>query len=351
MTRSLDVLVVGAGQAGLAAGYWLRRTPLRFLLVDGAARIGYSWRRRWDSLTLFTPAVYSALPGLGLPGDPWRYPTKDEIADYLERYARWFDLPVQLGSGVVRLETGDRGFQARLATGERLMARTVIVATGAFQLPGVPSAAERLADHVVQLGPNSYRNPAATPDGTVLVVGDGATGRQIALDLAATHRVVLATGRTRRVTPDRVLGRSVFWWLERLGVLRASRRSRIGRYLMSTDGFPGRHLTLDALAASGVAVRPRLASLAGAEATFLDGRRERLTTVVWSTGYQDDTSWMAIDGVLDGDGRSLEMEGVSPVDGLYYVGRHWQRSRASALLLGVGDDARDVVAAVSRQFC
>lgn len=346
VTRSVDVLVIGAGQAGLAAVYWLAQSHRTFMLVDGAERIGDSWRQRWDSLTLFTPAAYSALPGLKVPGDPDAYPTKDQIADYLESYAEHFQLPVQLGSRVAQLQRRNGHFAARLASGGEVASEAVIVATGAFQVPAVPTFAAHLDPDVSQYTPNTYRNPESMPAGTILIVGDGATGRQIALEFAASRPVLLATGRPRRASPERILGRSLFWWLDKLGLLRAPRDSRIGRYLREADPFPGRHLRLERLAARGVAVKPRVASMAGDEVTFADGTSEQVSSVVWSTGYRDDTGWMAVAGALDERGRFRDSGGISPVAGLFHVGRNWQRNRGSALLLGVGDDARRIVDAL-----
>lgn len=341
--RSIGVLVIGAGQAGLAAGYWLRTRGVDHLIVERAERIGDSWRNRWDSLTLFTPAAYSALPGLPLAGDPEAYPTKDAMADYLETYARHFDLPVRLATAVVRLDAHGGRFVATLSTGDKVIARSVIVAGGPFAVPAVPALAGGLAADVVQLTPNSYRDPTSTPPGTVLIVGDGATGRQIALELAATHRVLLATGRPRRAVPERILGRSIFWWLDRLGVMRVTRDSRLGRILRERDPFPGRHLALDRLAARGVLVRPRVRAIDGRRVTFADGLSDAVTALVWATGYRDDTGWVAVPGALDERGRWLESGGLSPVSGLYFVGRSWQRTRGSALVLGVGEDARAIV--------
>jgi putative flavoprotein involved in K+ transport len=348
--RSVDVLVIGSGQAGLAAGYWLARTPLSFLLVDGVKRVGDSWRARWDSLTLFTPAAYSSLPGLRVPGLPDADPTKDSIADYLERYAQHFQLPVQLGSRVTELVRQDGRFRATLSSGGDVVAEAVVVATGAFQVPAIPPFAARLDRSVVQLTPSTYKNPQATPRGTVLIVGDGSTGRQIALELAASRRVLLATGRPRRVSPERILGRSVFWWLEKVGVLDAPHDSLVGRFLRKADPFPGSQLRLNRLAERGVAMKPRVESVAGDEVTFADRSHEHVAMVLWSTGYRDESGWMAIDGALDDGGQFIQWQGRSPVAGLYYVGRSWQRTRGSALLLGVGDDARVVVDGIRLQI-
>ena len=236
---NLDILVVGAGQAGLALGFHLRKTPFRFQIVDRNMRVGDSWRKRFDSLVLFTPRAYSALPGLALPGDPAGYPTKDEMADYLETYANHFELPVVLGTGVRRLERTDGGFRAISDAEQPIDCRAVVLATGAFQRPAIPAISKQLSQEVLQLSPEDYKAPGQLPPGRVLVVGDGVTGREIALELAATHDVLLATGHHRRVSPDRILGKSVFWWMDKLGILRASRESAIGRYLNEDRSLPG----------------------------------------------------------------------------------------------------------------
>ena len=336
---SIDVLVIGAGQAGLAMGHQLRDTGLRFLLVDGHDRIGDSWRTRFDSLVLFTPRAYSALHGLPLPGDPDGYPTKDELADYLERYAAHFALPVETGTGVYRLEREGDLFRATTTHDGVIAARAVVIATGAFQQPVIPPVAGGLAPEVAQLTPETYRSPADVPAGAVLVVGDGATGRQIALELSDTRKVLLATGRPRRVSRDRILGRSVFWWMDRLGVMRMSPESRIGRRLRQADPFPGRHLELDRLRERGVAVTGRLAGAEGRRVTFETGERADIDAVIWAAGYRDRTDWVGIPGAVDTAGRFVEDRGVTPVPGLYHIGRNWQTSRGSALVTGVGRDA------------
>lgn len=215
LSRTLDILVIGAGQAGLAMGYHLKRTALRFQLVDQNARIGDSWRRRYDSLVLFTPRAYSVLPGFSMPGDPESYPDKDEFAAYLEAYAGHFDLPIALETGIRRLERTNGHFRAVSEAGATVECRAVVLATGAFQQPIVPSVSKQLAPTVRQYSPETYKNPASVPPGTVLVVGDGATGRDIAAELSADRTVFLATGRPRRLLPQRILGKSTWWWLAR----------------------------------------------------------------------------------------------------------------------------------------
>jgi putative flavoprotein involved in K+ transport len=343
VTRTLDVLVIGGGQAGLATGFHLRRTSLRFQIMERHARVGETWRRRFDSLVLFTPRAYSALPGLAVPGDPDGYPSKDEIADYLETYARHFDLPVSLGSGVRWLEHEPDGFRARTDAGETIVCQAVVMAVGPFQIPAIPSIAQQLAPDVRQFSPENYKNPSQVPLGTLVVVGDGATGRQIALELAASRQVVLAVGgQPRRVYPDRILGRSLFWWLDRLGILGASHESRVGRYLMRSDALPGRTLALDYIRRHGVSLAGRLTEVAGNALTFADGRQVEASAVIWATGYRDDSGWVGIPEVKNERGAYVQQRGLSPLPGLYFVGRNWQWSRGSALLLGVGGDAEYV---------
>ena len=223
---ALDVLVIGAGQAGLATAYHLQRHGLRFLVVDAAPAIGHAWRSRWDSLRLFSPAQYDGLPGLAFPAPADTYPTKDEVADYLETYATRFDLPVLLGCAVRRLERVDGRFAVHTSQGT-LMAHQVVVATGPFQTPALPAV--DLPAHITQLHSAAYRTPADLPPGPVLVVGAGNSGRQIALELAATHDVTLAIGTEPLQLPQRILGRDLFWWLTRLGVLTKTSDSLLAR--------------------------------------------------------------------------------------------------------------------------
>ena len=335
----LDVLIIGGGQAGLALGYHLKKTPFSFRIAERHPRVGDSWRNRYASLVLFTPRAYSALPGLVVPGDPEGYPTKDEMADYLEAYAERFELPVAPGTGIGRLERVGGGFRATTEAGESIDSRAVVLATGAFQRPAIPPISKGLSEEVAQLAPEDYRTPGQIAAGRVLVVGDGATGRQIALELTANHEVLLAAGRPRRVGRDRILGRSAFWWLDKLGVIRASRESRIGRFLMKADPFPGKHLELDKLQQRGVGVVGRVVEAEAKKVSFADGNASEVDAVVWATGYRDDTSWVEIPEVKDDRGNFMHYRGISPLPYLCFVGRSWQWTRGSALFAGVGEDA------------
>ncbi len=340
----LDVLVVGAGQAGLAAGYWLGQSKRTFVILERAARIGESWRQRYDSLTLFTPRAFSSLPGMVLSGDPEGYAAAREFADYLEAYAAKFSLPVRTSAEVRRLERREDGpFLATLSAGSSLIARAVIVAAGAFQKPRLPALAAKLDGHITQLTLGTYHRPADTPEGTVMVVGDGASGRDIAADLAGTRRVLLATGRKRRLLPEHLLGRSIWWWLNATRLMRAGPTSPVGRIMRAADPFPNRNRGLVELQRLGIVTKPRVLSAGGSEVTFADGTRSAINAVVWTVGYEDDTRWIDISEAKDGDGGILSEDGRSPVPGLYHLGRPWQRNRASALIMGAGPDAKVVV--------
>ena len=235
----VDVAVIGAGQAGLAMGYFLTHQGRRFVILERADSVASAWRERWESLTLFTPRRYSALPGLPFPGDPDGYPTRDEVIAYLERYAESFELPIVLNSEVEQLERGDDGRFRLEVDGRTITADQIVVATGPFQTPYVPKLAEKLGDDVFQTHAVGYRRPDEVPTGTVLVVGGGNTGFQIAKELSATRKVVLSVGSRQKPLPQRVLGRDLFWWLTKARILDKTVDSRLGRKLSTRDTLIG----------------------------------------------------------------------------------------------------------------
>ncbi|MFJ1311861.1 FAD-dependent oxidoreductase [Agrobacterium sp. P15N1-A] len=278
-----------------------------------------------------------------LVGDPDGYATKDEFADYLARYAAKNGYEVISGTKIVRLLRVGRLFEAFTADGLIITSRAVIVATGSFPVPRIPSLSRTVPISADHLHVADFQNADSIADGAVLVVGDGASGRDVALSLSATSRVLLAGGRKRRLLPERILGRSVWWWLERSGLLRASASSFIGRRMREADPFPRRGNDDQSLARAGAIRRPRLTGFDGGMVVFEDGSTEEVRTIVWATGYVDDFRWIEIEGATGGNGDAIHREGVSPVGGLYFVGRAWQRNRASGLIAGVGDDASFVV--------
>ncbi len=337
LAEHVDVLVVGAGQAGLAIGWHLRQQGIRsFVLIDAGPEVGHVWRNRWDSLRLFTPAEYDALPGMPFPAPAGTYPSKDQVADYLRRYAAAFELPVRLNTRAIRLSRAGDLFHADTSTG-LITARQVVVATGPFQTPVVPTLSHNLAADVVQLHSSAYRNPGQLPDGPVLVVGAGNSGLQIARELAASRPVTVAVGTRSPMLPQRVFGRDLFWWLSRLGLLAKTADSRLARRAQKKGdlviGTRWRDLTR-----LGVRVRPRLDDVDLTRAMFADGSVTHVTAVVWATGFRTDYSWLDIPGAVV-DGTVANERGISPVPGLSVVGQPWLHTRGSALLGYVKDDA------------
>jgi putative flavoprotein involved in K+ transport len=332
----LDVIVVGGSQAGLAMAWHLARHNLRFVVLEAAPEIGHSWRSRWDSLTLFTPTQYDALPGLPFPGPPDTYPTKDPVASYLTAYAAEFNLPVRLNARVTDLRRTADGFEARTDDGV-FAARQAVVATGPFQVPFTPPAGQRLDGSVTQLHSADYRNPQALPPGPVLVVGGGNSGFQIAAELAATRQVDLSIATRAPLLPQRLAGQDLFWWLTRLGLTRVTAESRLGRRLRARPDFVIGS-SRRRLRAAGVRFRPAVADAEGRTVRFADGSSLDVRTVIWATGYRSDYSWIHIPGVTR-DGRVIHQRGVTGVPGLYFLGLSWQHTRGSALLGFVHDDA------------
>ena len=336
---TVDVIVVGAGQAGLAIGWYLARLGLRFQVLEASAELGQSWRSRWDSLTLFTPAQYDALPGMPFPAPADTYPTKEPVADYLRAYADAFRLPVRLNSRVTSLSRSGDGFEVRTAD-ETFSARRVVVATGPFQVPFVPPAAGGLDSPVTQLHSADYRNPQALPDGPVLVVGGGNSGLQIAEELSASRRVDVSIGTSPPMLPQRLAGRDLFWWLTRLGLMRVPAESRLGRRVQARGEFVI-GTSRRQLKRAGVTFRPRLVGADGRTVRFADGSTLDVGVVVWATGYRSDYSWISVPGVVR-NGRVAHRRGVTDVPGLYFLGLSWQHTRGSALLGFLDEDARHI---------
>jgi putative flavoprotein involved in K+ transport len=330
-----DVVVVGAGQAGLAMGNLLARRGRRFVIFDRAASIGAAWRERWDSLTLFTPRRYDGLPGLDFPGDPDGYPHRDEVIRYLERYAETFGLPIALESNVKRVTTADDGFRLEVE-GTDVRTDQVVVATGPFQTPYVPELAGDLGADVFQAHSTAYRAPGGVPGARVVVVGGGNTGFQIAKELSRTHDVVLSVGSRQRPLPQRPLGRDLFSWLTTLRFFHVTAESRLGRRLRSRDTLIGS--SPREVRRLGVELVPRAVAAPGRTLRFEDGSEVEVDAVIWATGYRPDYSWIELP-VFDADGRTRHRRGVTEVPGFYFLGLTWQHTRGSALLGWVKDDA------------
>ena len=336
LKNSHEVIVVGGGQAGLALGYHLAQQAKDFTILEAASEPAAAWRERWDSLKLFTSARYDGLPGMDFPGDPDHYPTRDEVRDYLTEYARRFDLPVELNSRVqaVRRE-GDR-YVVELED-RTYEAQHVVIATGPFQTPLVPQLAQDLGDGVVQMHSTAYRSPQSVPEGRVLVVGGGNTGFQIAQELSASREVHLSIGSRQMPLPQRILGRDLFWHLEKTGLIRKTVDSRMGRRMSERETLIG-STPRRIRRRYGVELHGRAVSAHGSTVRFDDGTQVDVAGVVWATGFRVDHSWIDVP-VFDAGGRLIHQRGVTQAPGLYCIGMYWQHTRGSALLGWVKDDA------------
>lgn len=340
-----DVIVVGAGQAGLAIGYFLSRLHRDFTILEAAAEPASAWRQRWDSLRLFTSARYSGLPGWPFPGDPDRYPSRDDVAEYLTEYARRFEQPVEFDSRVRSLRRVDDAYEIAVAD-RTYRADQVVVATGPFQRPRVPPIGAGLGPSVRQLHSSAYRSPADVSSGPVLVVGGGNSGFQIAQELARAYDVQLSIGSRQKPLPQRVLGRDLFWYLDTTGLIRKSAASRIGRRMSREDVLVGSRPR--ALRRRyGVRLRPRAVDARATAVTFGDGTTCDVGTVVWATGFDSDYSWIDVP-VLDGHGRPVHRRGITGSPGLYFLGLTWQHTRGSALLGWIKDDAEYLATQINR---
>ncbi len=335
--EGLEVLVIGGGQAGLAMGHHLAQRGLAFVIADASPEVGHMWRSRWQSLKLFTAGQYNNLPGMAFPAGRDSYPTKDDVADFLQAYVEKFELPVRLGTTVTRLSrAGDGGYLAETTTGP-IRADQVVVATGPFQVPFTPRTANELDPELTQLHSASYHGPQDLPDGRILVVGGANSGQQIALELCDSRQVDIAVGEKLPALPQRPLGRDIWWWLTATRLARVPVSSRLGQRLSQRDVVIGGGLR--ELRGRGVGVRPRVTGAGGRTITFEDGESADYDGIVWATGFRIDHSWIDLPEVKDERGQVQHVRGVTAAEGLYLLGMTWQYTRTSALIGWVGDDA------------
>ena len=396
MRQHHDIVVIGGGQAGLAMSAVLQRRGLEHVVLE-RGQVGGRWRtERWDSLRFQFPNWSLELPGYAYAGDePDGFAHWHEILSIIEQYAAAVRAPLREHTDVTELRTDDRGFALSVPDGT-IHARQVVVATGPFQRPRVPEMSQGVAPSVLQTDPTQYRRGEELPDGAVLVIGSGASGCQIGDELLRAGRTVfLSVSRHRRV-PRRYRGKDVYWWLERMGRFAQPIDTFPGREwppsTVVTGVSGGYDVDVRSMAAEGIRVlgrvigrfgryadgrqgrkrRPRRSRcvvrrvpggrqgvckrepgvdpaeqedvapaslpLMVPEISSLDLRRERVSAIIWATGYEYDYSWLRLP-VFDRRGRPLHQRGVSPVPGLYFLGLHWMHTFRSGLFSGVGADA------------
>ena len=346
--RQHGTIVIGGSQAGLAVGYYLKQRGLPFVILDEKDRTGDAWRKRWDSLRLFTPGRYDGLPGMAFPGSPWAYPTKDDTADYLEAYARAFELPVRTGVRVDRLaKSGDR-FEVKCGL-QALFAENVVVATGAFNNPRVPSFARELDQSIVQLHSKEYRNPSQIQEGRALVVGAGNSGAEIAMELAPHHQTWLSgpdTGQepARAGTRlDHLLTPMMWFVATRLTVKTALGRKLRDHFLDPPRGIPLGRVRRKDFAPAGIKRVPRTTGVKNGYPLLEDGTVLTVSNVIWCTGFRPDYHWIDL-SLTTHNGLPIHDRGiVESCPGLYFIGLLFLYSLSSALVGGVGRDAEHIV--------
>lgn len=347
-----ETLIIGGGQAGLSAGYHLARLGRPFLILEQRDRIGDAWRERWDSLRLFTPARFDGLDGMRYPAPPHYFPTKDEMADFLERYAARFELPVRTGVRVDRLSRRNGRFLVTAGT-RRFEADNVVVAMANYQKPRIPEFADELNRDIVQLHSSDYRNPDQLGEGPVLLVGAGNSGSEIAMELAARHTVWMS-GRDTGHLPFRIEGLASRLVLGRL-VLRGlfyrvlTIDTPIGRKVrprIVRQGGPLIRVKPSDLARAGVERVPRAAGVRDGRPVLEDDRVLDAANVIWCTGFHPGFDW--IDLPVHGEHGPEHRAGiVASQPGLYFVGLHFLHALSSGMVHGVGRDAKRIARAIA----
>jgi putative flavoprotein involved in K+ transport len=390
MTEFIETVVIGAGQAGLAASYHLKRANKQHLVLERATTVGHTWRhQRWDSFTLVTPNWMVQLPGAGYQdAEPDGFLTRDQVAEYLEAYATRHGLPVRCGVTVRSIRQNTSGDYVIDTSAGAYRSTNAVVAMGLYQRPRISRFAGKLDSRILQLHSSQYRNPAALPEGSVLVVGAGQSGTQITEDLYQSGRkTFLSVGRTVRV-PRRYRGRDIHRWSLALGMFDRtvdqlkSPRDKFEPHPTISGRAGGRTLNLHQFARDGVVLLGRLQDFEGTEAVFgsnlsadlaaagqfeadairapperlrappdastypgihrLDLAEKGITSVIWASGYDFDFDLIELPTV-DAAGYPIQTRGVGGFPGLYFLGLPWMHSRRSGLLFGVGDDAAHVV--------
>ena len=343
--RQYETIIIGGGQAGLATAWHLKHKNMPCVILDENDRVGDSWRKRWNSLRLFTPGRYDNLPGMPYPGPPGSYPGKDDIAAYLEAYAFRFGFSVRNGVKVVRVSA--EGDYYTIATqNEEISAYNVVIATGPFHHPRIPEFADKLDSHIVQFHSSEYQSPSQIQDGPVLVVGAGQSGAEIALELAQNHKVWLS-GRDVGEEPEfreNIFSRfiniiMVFAAKKVLKVSNPLGRMMRNHFFYRPSGIPRAGGTKKRLKKAGVEWVERTNGTSGGYPQLQDGQTLKVNNVIWCTGFVTDYSWIDIP-VFNEFGYPLHKRGVvHGQPGLYFIGMPFQHSLSSSLLLGVGKDA------------
>ena len=338
-TKQINTVIIGGGQAGLAVGYFLKEKNSQFIIFDENNRIGDSWRKRWDSLKLFTPSQHDSLPGLPFPLPKGYFPGKDEMADYLEQYATEFSLPVQTNVKVDRLESQNGHYEISTA-GQKIMVKNVVIATGTNPSPYIPAIKSDIHPEIFQIHSSGYTNPGALPAGDVLVVGAATSGIEIALEISKTHKTFLSGKPTFHI-PDKLIeyGGELYWWIINNIVTVRTPIGRKAKKSILNGGSPLIRVSSKDLEIAGIPCLTRVSGTKDGFPMLEDNSVLKVSSIIWATGYKPDFSWIGMD-VTDTKGWPVMKRGISTVKpGLYFVGMPFQFGLTSGLVGGIGRDA------------
>ncbi|UVJ46163.1 NAD(P)/FAD-dependent oxidoreductase [Pseudomonas sp. LS1212] len=338
MDRSFDVVVIGAGQAGLACGWHLKQQGLDFLILDEQQQPGGNWRNYYDNLELFSPAAYSSLPGLPFPGAPEHYPSRDEVVHYLEQYACFFELPILPGIKVIKVNQEAGGFQIVAANGQRFFTRALVVASGAFSRPFTPDIPGLESFRGVHLHSAEYRNTQAFRGQRIVVIGAANSAVQIAYELATVAEVTLATREAIRFFAQKLLGADFHAWLKWTGLERTRWLNDQSTPVLDDGTYK------EALKSGLFNHRSMFGQITPTGVVWADGQHEAVDCLVFATGFRPNISFLEDLAVTDDHGRLMQRDGRALyTPGLYFVGLPMQRNFASATLRGVGPDAEVIL--------
>ncbi len=337
----LDAIIIGSGQCGLYAAKRLQEKKVNYLVLE-LGRIGQVWDQRLAGMRLFTSRQFCSLPEVPFEGDQNGFPDVKEMGSYLRIYANIFNLNIRENTEVVSIEKDNDLFVITLKNGEKLTAIAVINATGSNQITNIPDISHELSELVSQYTAQIPNLDSIEDNSSVAIIGDGASGRQIASALSARCKVTLATGSKRGLPPNKILGKDLFWWLSKLGILDASNSSLIAKVLKKRNPVPCGEHNNKLLKQRGITIKSKLISCEGEQLFFSDGVLDGVDVVIWATGYKDNTSWLKLPHCINEQGF-VHNQGETPEPGLFIVGRKWFSCRASELVLGVAKDVDHVI--------
>lgn len=353
----IPTVIIGAGQSGLSLGYHLKQRGLRFVILESNARVGDTWRKRWDSLRLFTPARFDSLVGMPFPAHRFSFPTKDDMADYLESYAKRFDLPVRTGVTVDRVSRHGTRFLIE-AGGRRIEADQVVVAMANYQKGHVPAFATELSPEIVQLHSSDYRRPSQLREGSVLIVGAGNSGSEIAMELARAGHPVWMSGRNTGELPfklssffgQRIMGPLLLRFVFHRVLTTSTPMGRRVRASRIHRGAPLIRVRSRELADASVTRVPRVSGVTGGAPVLEDGRVLGAANIVWCTGFEPGFSFLDL-AAFDEQGEPKHDRGVSYSEpGLYFSGLHFLHAFSSVMIHGADRDAAHIAKAIERRI-